>query len=84
MNAASRLRTSRTFETIVELIGHTRTAKHLRVKAKLDKRSYNTGVKSTKTQMSELKLSPDKLRGEWNYELFPRNLAIELRSMPLA
>ena len=66
----------RTFETIVDLIGHTRTATGLRVKAKLDSRSYMTGVKVTKTQMSELKLSPDKFRGEWNYELRPRNLAI--------
>lgn len=64
----------RTFETIVDLIGHTRTATGLRVKAKLDKRSYQTGVKITKAQMSELKLSPDKFRGEWNYELHPRNL----------
>ena len=66
----------RTFETIVDLIGHTRTATGLRVKAKLDSRSYMTGVKVTKTQMSELKLSPDKFRGEWNYELRPRNLSI--------
>ena len=30
----------RTFETVVDLIGHTRTATGLRVKAKLDKRRY--------------------------------------------
>jgi hypothetical protein len=65
----------RTFETIVDLIGHTRTSTGLRVKAQLDKRSYKTGVKITKTQMSELKLAPYKFRGEWNYELRPRNLA---------
>ena len=33
----------RTFETVVDLIGHTRTAAGLRVKAKLDKRRYPTG-----------------------------------------
>ena len=32
----------RTFETVVALIGHTRTARGLRVKAKLDKRRYAT------------------------------------------
>ena len=34
---------SRTFESIVELIGHTTTATGLRVKAKLDKARYATG-----------------------------------------
>lgn len=34
----------RTFETVVQLIGHTRTRKGLRVRAKLDKRKYPTGV----------------------------------------
>jgi RHS repeat-associated protein len=38
----------RTFETLVELIGHTRTATGLRVKATLDKRRYKTGVVVTK------------------------------------
>ena len=36
----------RTFETVVDLIGHTRTAAGLRVKAKLDKRRYPTGASS--------------------------------------
>jgi len=65
----------RTLETIVELIGNTRTAAGLRVKAKLDKRSYKTGAEITKTQMRELKLRPDRFHGEWNYELQPRELA---------
>ena len=34
----------RTFETLVELIGHTATEAGLRVKAKLDKRRYQTGL----------------------------------------
>lgn len=62
----------RTFETIVELIGNTRTVTGLRVKAKLDPRSYKTGVKITREQMLELKLCPDKFHGEWNYQLQPR------------
>jgi hypothetical protein len=63
----------RTFETIVDLIGNTRTAAGLRVKAKLDPRAYETGVEITKAQMHELKLCPDDFRGEWNYELKPRS-----------
>jgi hypothetical protein len=62
----------RTFETIVDLIGNTRTVTGLRVKANLDPRSYKTGVEITRAQMLELKLSPDKFHGEWNYHLQPR------------
>lgn len=62
----------RTFETIVDLIGNTRTSAGLRVKAKLDKRKYPTGVVTTKAEMDALSLHPDPFRGEWNYELHPR------------
>ncbi len=62
----------RTFETIVDLIGNTRTAAGLRVKAKLDKRKYPTGVVTTKAEMDALSLHRDEFRGEWNYELRPR------------
>jgi hypothetical protein len=62
----------RTFETIVDYIGNTRTAAGLRVKAKLDKRKYPTGKVVTKTQMESLSFTTDDFRGEWNYELQPR------------
>ena len=65
----------RTFETIVDLIGNTRTAAGLHVRAKLDSRKYRTGVAITKAQMRELILRPHQFRGEWNYELQPRELA---------
>ena len=61
----------RTFETVVELIGNTRTATGLRVKAKLDTRSYPTGLKITKAQMKSLALHKHAFHGEWNYELHP-------------
>jgi hypothetical protein len=64
----------RTFETIVDLIGNTRTVAGLRVKAKLDSRKYRTGVAITKAQMSDLALQPHEFHGEWNYELQPREL----------
>ncbi len=66
----------RTFESIVELIGNTRTQAGLRVKAKLDKRTYNKGVGVTKEEMDALAIGQDEFRGEWNYQLHPRtNLA---------
>jgi hypothetical protein len=62
----------RTFETVVELIGNTRTSKGLRVKAKLDTGSYPTGVTVTDAQMKTLALHKHIFHGEWNYELHPR------------
>ena len=62
----------RTFETIVDLIGNTRTSAGLRVKAKLDKRKYPTGIKITKTEMEALSLHQNEYCSEWNYALHPR------------
>jgi hypothetical protein len=62
----------RTFETLVHMIGHTRTAAGLRVKAKLDKRRYATGVVVTRAEMDGLALYPHAFHGDWNYELRPR------------
>jgi hypothetical protein len=62
----------RTFETVVDLIGHTRTAAGLRVKAKLDKRRYPTGRIVTRAEMHDLALHPHAFHGDWNYELRPR------------
>jgi hypothetical protein len=62
----------RTFETVVELIGHTRTNAGLRVKAKLDTGHYPTGTKISDAQMKELALHRHDFHGEWNYELRSR------------
>lgn len=62
----------RTFETIVDLIGNTHPAAGLRVKAKLDKRTYEKGAAVTKEEMDALSLHRDEFKGEWNYELHPR------------
>ena len=62
----------RTFETVVDLIGNTRTAAGLRVKAKLDKRQYPTGIVVSPAQMRSLALTADDFHGEWNYEIRPR------------
>src|SRR5438874_1665392 len=65
-------RALRTFETVVALIGHTRTAAGLRVKAKLDTRRYPTGCVVTHAEMRALALHPHAFHGDWNYELRPR------------
>jgi transposase len=64
----------RTFETLVQLIAHTRTASGTRVKAQADKRIYPTGVVVTRAQMTSLAIHKHDFRGEWNYEIHPRKL----------
>ena len=61
-----------TFETVVALIGHTRTAAGLHGKAKPDKRRYPTGCVVTHTEMRALALHAHPFHGDWNYELRPR------------
>ncbi|MFC1482532.1 ISAzo13 family transposase, partial [Myxococcota bacterium] len=63
----------RTFETVVDLIGNTRTDAGLRVRAKLDKRKYPLGVKISDDVMQELNLQKDDFHGDWNYSLLPRS-----------
>ena len=62
----------RTFETVVDLIGSTRTAAGLRVKAKLDTGHYPTGETVTNAEMEALSLHRNAFHGDWNYELRPR------------
>ena len=59
-------KTLRSFETIVDSIGNTRTGDGLRVKAKLDKRTYPTGVKIPAAEMKALSLHRLDFQGEWN------------------
>jgi transposase len=62
----------RTFEAVVQLIGHTKTEAGLRVRSKLDKRKYPTGVVTTDAEMQKLALHKHTFHGEWNYALHPR------------
>ena len=65
----------RTWETVVQLIGHTRTKAGLRVEAKLDHGEYPTGVEITNAEMKRLNLVAHDFHGDWNYELRPSKLA---------
>ena len=62
----------RTFETIVDLIGNTRTEAGLRVRAELDTGTYPKGVTATDAEMDALSLHRNEFHGDWNYELHPR------------
>ena len=60
------------YETVVHLIGATKTKSGLRVKAVLDRNEYETGMKVTKSQMETLCIRRHKIHPDWNYTLEPR------------
>jgi Rhodopirellula transposase DDE domain len=57
----------RDYETIVNLIANTTTAKGLQVTCRLDRRKYPTGRKVTHQEMRCVNVEPNKFHGEWNY-----------------
>ena len=63
------------YETVVNLIGATRTATGLRVKAKLDTKFYEAGVKITDEEMGQINLRTHRTNPEWNYTISPSDHA---------
>jgi hypothetical protein len=61
----------RDYETIVNLISRTTTAKGLRVTCRLDRRKYPTGRKVTDEEIRRVNLQQNKFHGEWNYTIHP-------------
>lgn len=61
-----------TYEVIVNLIASTTTKMGLVVRAALDARQYETGIKVTDEELQHLRLTPDKFHGEWNYSIKPK------------
>ena len=59
------------YETVINLIGATRTATGLQVKAKLDTRYYEAGVKITDEEMESINLQTHRTNPEWNYTISP-------------
>jgi len=60
------------YETIVNLIANTSTAKGLSVTCRLDHGDYPTGMKISDRQMAQINLEKDTFHGEWNYVIAPR------------
>jgi hypothetical protein len=62
-------------ETIVNLIGSTKTKKGLTIKTSVDTNEYAKGIKITDAEIESLSLEREKFHGEWNYTLYPQNNA---------
>jgi len=61
----------RDYETIVRLIGATKTSKGLSVTCRLDHGKYPTGRRVTNEQMKSVRLERMEFHGEWNYIIHP-------------
>ena len=63
------------YETIVNLIARTTTAKGLKVTCRLDRNKYPTGRKVTEEEMARVNLQRDEFHGEWNYAIKPTRVS---------
>ena len=61
-----------TLETVVSLIGATKTSTGLKVKAAADQKTYPTGIKVSDEEIEALNLARNEFHGEWNYVIKPR------------
>ena len=63
----------RDYETVVQLIAATTTAKGLKVKCRLDRRKYQVGRRVTDDEFDTLNVVRNEFHGEWNYTIQPRS-----------
>lgn len=59
------------YETVVQLIANTTTAKGLTVTCRLDRRKYPAGIIISNDQMKTVNIKPSVFHGEWNYSINP-------------
>jgi hypothetical protein len=60
------------YEVVVQLIASTKTVKGLTVHAELDPHQYEIGIKVSDDELAQLKITPAKFHGNWNYTIDPR------------
>ena len=63
----------RTYETIIELIGNTRTEKGLKISTDIDMEIYETGKEISDDDLEKINLIKDEFHGNWNYTIGSRN-----------
>jgi len=59
------------YETVVNLIGATKTRSGLQVKAVLDTNQYVTGNEVSNSEFQQIKLRKHKVHPDWNYTISP-------------
>jgi len=56
---------------VINSIANTTTKTGLTIKAKLDKHSYETGIKISNDELAAVNIRRDKFHGDWNYTIRP-------------
>jgi hypothetical protein len=59
------------YETIINLIGGTKTRTGLKVKAVLDTNDYETGIKVSEEEFDKIQIRRHKVHPAWNYTISP-------------
>jgi len=59
-------------QVVVNLIGSTTSKTGVRIRAALDERAYEAGIKVSDEELAGLAIERDEFHGEWNYRLMPR------------
>lgn len=60
-----------TQETVVQLIGSTKTTKGLKIQAQIDFREYQKGREVDDADFQKIAITPAQFHGEWNYVIVP-------------
>ena len=60
-------------QIVVNLIGRVTTAQGLRVRAELDEKTYDAGIKVTDEELATVSIERDEFHGEWNYRIRTRH-----------
>ncbi len=59
------------YQTVVNLIASTTTKTGLTVKVRLDKNTYQRGIKVSPDEMKKIVIRRHEFHGEWNYTIKP-------------
>ena len=59
-------------QTVIELIGNTKTKTGLEIQVVLDESIYPKGIKVSDKEMEQIQIKKDEFHGEWNYTIIPK------------
>ncbi len=60
------------YNVVVNLIGNTKTKAGLEIRAELDTKQYEKGIKISDVDFEKIKILKSKFHGEWNYIIRPQ------------
>jgi DNA-binding phage protein len=71
-----RARPLTSLQTIVELIGNTTTTTGLKIRSKVDNKTYKKGRIVSREEFQSIQITPMEFHGEWNYTIHPNSRGV--------